>query len=68
MKMNLAMILWKRDQITTKYDNLFMFIGDMNYDMIVQDKPTPLTNTWDIVDLHNIVESPTCVTKNAAPT
>ena len=40
----------------------------MNYDMIVQDKPTPLTNTWDIVDLHDIEESPTCVTKNAAPT
>jgi hypothetical protein len=31
------------DQITTTYDS-FMFIGDLNYDMIVSDKSSPLQN------------------------
>jgi hypothetical protein len=37
------------DQITTAYDN-FMFIGDLNYDMLVSDKSSPLQNVCDIFD------------------
>ena len=54
------------DQITTAYDN-FMFIGDLNYDMLVSDKSSPLQNVCDIFDLTNLVKSPTCYTKNSNP-
>lgn len=43
------------DQITTKYDN-FMLLGDMNYDMLVSEKSSALTNMCDIFDLHNLVK------------
>ena len=54
------------DQITTAYDN-FMFISELNYDMLVSDKSTPLQNVCDIFDLTNLVKSPTCYTKNLNP-
>ena len=54
------------DQMTTAYDN-FMFIGDLNYDMLVSDKSSPLQNVCDIFDLTNLVKSPTCYTKNSNP-
>jgi len=54
------------DNITTKYDN-FMFIGDMNYDMLVNEKSVPLRSVSDIFDLHNLVKEPTCFTKIADP-
>ena len=54
------------DQITTAYDN-FMFIGDLNYDMLVSDKSSPLQNVCDIFDLTNLVKGPTCYTKNSNP-
>jgi hypothetical protein len=43
-------------QITTKYDNC-MFIGDMNYDMLVSEKSSALANMCDIFDLHNLVKN-----------
>jgi hypothetical protein len=54
------------DQITTAYDS-FMFIGDLNYNMLVSDKSSPLQNVCDIFDLTNLVKSPTCYTKNSNP-
>jgi hypothetical protein len=54
------------DQITTAYDN-FMFIGDLNYDMLVPNKSSPLQNVCDIFDLTDLVKSPTCYTKNSNP-
>jgi hypothetical protein len=41
-----------------------MFIGDLNYDMLVSDKSSPLQNVCDIFDLTNLVKIPTCYTKN----
>jgi hypothetical protein len=32
-----------------------MFIGDLNYDMLVSDKSSPLQNVCDIFDLTNLV-------------
>jgi hypothetical protein len=61
-----SIILKTCDQITTAYDN-FMFIGDLNYDMLVSDKSSSLQNVCDIFDLTNLVNSPTCYTKNSNP-
>jgi hypothetical protein len=44
-----------------------MFIGDLNYDMLVPDKSTPLQNVCDIFDLTNLVKSATCYTKISNP-
>ena len=44
-----------------------MFIGDLNYDMLVPDKSTPLQNVCDIFYLTNLVISPTCYTKISNP-
>ena len=45
-----------------------MFLGDMNYDMLVSEKSSALTNMCDIFYLHNLVKkNPTCFTKQAAP-
>ena len=44
-----------------------MFIGDLNYEMLVPDKSTPLQNVCDIFDLTDLVKSPTCYTKNSNP-
>ena len=44
-----------------------MFLGDMNYDMLVSEKSSALTNICDIFYLHNLVNNPTCFTKQAAP-
>lgn len=44
-----------------------MFLGDMNYDMLVSEKSSALANICDIFDLHNLVKNPTCFTKQAAP-
>ena len=44
-----------------------MFIGDLNYDMLVSDKSSPLQNVCDIFYLTNLVKSPTCYTKNLNP-
>ena len=44
-----------------------MFIGDLNYDMLVPNKSSPLQNVCDIFDLTDLVKSPTCYTKNSNP-
>jgi hypothetical protein len=44
-----------------------MFIGDLNYDMLVSDTFSPLQNVCDIFDFTNLVKSSTCYTKNSNP-
>ena len=55
------------DQMSVKYDNL-LILGDLNYDLLSDQKSTPLTNVCDICDLENIVKCATCFTKDADPT
>ena len=55
------------DQMSVKYDNL-LILGDLNYDLLSDQKSTPLTNVCDICDLENIVKCATCFTKGADPT
>ena len=55
------------DQMSVKYDNL-LILGDLNYDLLSDQKSTPLTNVCDICDLENIVKCATCFTKGANPT
>jgi hypothetical protein len=40
-----------------------MFIGDLNYDMLVSDKSSPLQNVCDIFDLTNLVKSQLVIPK-----
>jgi hypothetical protein len=49
------------DQMSVKYDNL-LILGDLNYDLLSDQKSTPLTNVCDICDLENIVKCATCFT------
>ena len=44
-----------------------MFIGDLDNDMLVPAKSTPLQNVCDIFDLTNLVKSATCYTKISNP-
>ena len=53
--------------MSVKYDNL-LILGDLNYDLLSDQKSTPLTNVCDICDLENIVKCATCFTKSADPT
>ena len=55
------------DQMSVKYDNL-PILGELNYDLLSDQKSTPLTNVCDICDLENIVKCATCFTKGADPT
>ena len=49
------------DKTTTKYEN-FLILGDLNYDMLVNEKCTALKEVCDIFDLTNMVVDPTCFT------
>jgi hypothetical protein len=55
------------DQMSVKYDNL-LILGDLNYDLLSDQKSIPLTNVCDICDLEKIVKCATCFTKGADPT
>ena len=55
------------DQMSVKYDN-FLILGDLNYDLLSDQKRIPLTNVCDICDLEKIVKCATCFTKGADPT
>ena len=55
------------DKISVKYDNVIL-IGDLNYNVLDEDKGTPLTIMCDIFDYTNLVKTATCHTKNAHPT
>jgi hypothetical protein len=54
------------DNTTTKYEN-FLILGDLNYDMLVNEKCTALKEVCDIFYLTNMVVDPTCFTKGASP-
>jgi hypothetical protein len=49
-----------------QYEN-FLILGDLNYDMLVNEKCTALKEVCDIFDLTNMVVDPTCFTKGASP-
>jgi hypothetical protein len=53
--------------MSVKYDNL-LILGDLNYDLLSDQKSIPLTNVCDICDLENIVKCATCFTRGADPT
>jgi hypothetical protein len=55
------------DQMSVKYDNL-LILGDLNYDLLSDQKRIPLTNVCDICDQENIVKCATCFTRGADPT
>ena len=52
------------DKISAKYDNVIL-IDDLNYNVLDEDKSTPLTTMCDIFDYTNLVTITTCHTKNA---
>lgn len=54
------------DKITCNYDN-FMILGDLNFDMLNDEKCVVLKNMCDIFDLTNLVKEPTCFCKDANP-
>ena len=54
------------DSQSSKYDT-FMFIGDFNYDLQVQEKSSVLLDACDVFDLSNHVKKPTCFTSTAMP-
>jgi hypothetical protein len=47
------------DQVATNYDN-FVFLGDMNYDCLIFDKCKSLMEIFDVFDLTNVINEPTC--------
>ena len=55
------------DQMSVKYENL-LILGDLNYDLLSDQKSIPLTSVCDICDLEKIVKCATCFTKGADPT
>ena len=55
------------DQMSVKYDNL-LILGDLNYDLLSDQKSIPLTNVCDICDLEHIVKCATYFTRGADPT
>ncbi|CAG2251654.1 unnamed protein product [Mytilus edulis] len=54
------------DKASTKYDYILM-LGDLNYDMLVNEKSNTLKDAWDVCDLTNLVHEPTCHTKGNNP-
>ncbi|CAG2236062.1 unnamed protein product [Mytilus edulis] len=54
------------DKASTKYDNILM-LGDLNYDMLVNEKSNTLKDACDVCDLTNLVHEPTCHTKGNNP-
>ena len=54
------------DQIFLKFDHVIC-LGDLNYDLLRNDKSQPLTNICDTFSLDIIVKQPTCFMKNQTP-
>lgn len=48
------------------YEN-FLLIGDLNYNMLCENKRKTLTDLCDIFDLKNLIKKATCFTKNSEP-
>ena len=55
------------DKMFIHYENIIC-LGDLNYDLLKQDKCQPLINVCDNFDMDCIIKSPTCFTKNQVPT
>ena len=54
------------DKITCKYDN-FMFLADLNFDCLMEEKSKNLKNLLDVYDLSNLLKEPTCFAKGSKP-
>ena len=54
------------DKISSKYDN-YILLGDLNFDMLCEQKCSSLMNICDIFDLENLLKKPTCYTSNNNP-
>ena len=54
------------DRITTKYDNISI-CGDLNFDMLNDDKKVHLENVCDVFNLSNIVKEATCFRPGSVP-
>ena len=55
------------DKISSKYDN-YILLGDLNFDMLCEQKCSSLMNMCDIFDLKNLIKKkPTCYTSNSNP-
>ena len=54
------------DSAFNNFDNVIL-LGDLNFNMLIKEKSTPLTELCDIFDLTNIVKEPTCFPKNSNP-
>ena len=55
------------DKICKNYDN-FMIMGNMNFNMLDEQRSSVLNDLCDIFCLQNLVKKPTCYTCNAKPT
>ena len=55
------------DKMFINYENIIC-LGDLNYDLLKQEKCQPLINVCDNFDMDCIIKSPTCFTKNQVPT
>jgi len=54
------------DNSIQHHENLLL-IGDLNFDMLCQEKSKTLKDICDIFDLTNLIKTPTCFTKNSDP-
>ena len=56
------------DSAFTNFENVIL-LGDLNFNMLVKEKSSPLTELGDIFDLtkFNMVKEPTCFPKNSKP-
>ena len=54
------------DNCIVKYEN-YIVLGDLNFDMLNQNKCQSLHDICDIFDLYQIVKEPTCFMKNSTP-
>ena len=54
------------DKIIVKYENYIVF-GDINFDIINENKYQPLNDICDIFDLDQLVKEPTCFKKDCVP-
>ena len=48
-----------QDKISIRYDN-FVYIGDLNFNMLQNEKSKHLHDVCDIFDLTNMIKEPTC--------
>ena len=44
-----------------------MFLGDLNFDCLTEEKSRNLKNLLDVYDLSNLVKEPTCFAKGSKP-